>query len=92
MLTLQKLKNMEPHELFATGTTIDDPTGINISNSGQLLIWVAVRGGIHDWAIYIGLTNQSIENIRDFGDKIHDKVIIQKLVPCDDESFACYRH
>jgi hypothetical protein len=91
MLTLQNLKEMEPDTIFESGTTLDNSAGINMSNSGQRLTWVAVRGGIHDWAIYVGLANQSIEHIRSYGDKVHGKESIRKTVPCDDEAFAMYR-
>ena len=51
MLTIEKLKEM-PIGIFDSGTVSDNSIGINISDSGELLRWVAVRGGIHDWAIY----------------------------------------
>ncbi len=51
--------------------------------------WVAVRGGIHDWAIYkedpqtgVGYPN---------GSKLMDEDLIKKLVPADDEAMAMYR-
>jgi hypothetical protein len=47
MLTLQALKDMKPG-IFTSGTTTDNPDGVNMTNSGQALRWVAVRGGIHD--------------------------------------------
>lgn len=53
MLTLQELKDMDPDTIFATGTTTDDSAGINMTGSGRELRWVACRGGIWDWAIYI---------------------------------------
>ena len=91
MLTLQKLKDMVPHAIISSGLTTDDRQGINMSNSGEILRWVAVRGGIEDWAIYVGRELEENEYIRSFGDKIHDKKNIEKLVPCDDEAFAMYR-
>jgi len=92
MLTLQKLKDMKPHEIIDTGTVSDNHIGINMSNSNELLRWVAVRGGIHDWAIYIYFAFKDVEWILRAGDKVHDKENIQKLVPCDDEAFKLYRH
>jgi len=91
-LTLQNLKDMEPREIFATGTAPDDSVGINMTNSGAELRWVAVRGGIEDWAIYVGGATNTQTMLRDYGDKIHDKETIKKLVPCDDEAFKMYRH
>jgi hypothetical protein len=92
MLTVKKLMDMKPHQLFATGTTTDNSTGVNLSNSGNPLRWVAVRGGIEDWAIYVGWQWGDENHIKDFGDKIHDKDNIRKLVPCDDEALKMYRH
>ena len=53
MLSLKQLQDMPPHTVFATGTTSDDAAGINMANTGAQLRWVAKRGQIHDWAIYI---------------------------------------
>ena len=92
MLTLQILKDMKPHAVIATGVTIDNYTGINMSNSNQVLRWIAVRGGIHDWAIYVGLDTQEVDEIRSNGDKVQGEANIKKLVPCDDEAFSMYRH
>ena len=78
--------------IFAKGEIIDSPDGINMMNSGKQLKWVAVRGYIHDWAIYCHLADCSYKYIRDFGDKVHSKETIRKIVPCDDEAFKMYRH
>jgi hypothetical protein len=91
MLTLEALKDMPPHEHFATGVAIDNSSNINITNSGRLLRWVAVRGGMHDWAIYIGWFDRSEDELGRNGDKLHSKENIRKLVPCTDEAFNMYR-
>ena len=52
MLTLEFLKQLPPHTIFAYGQVLDNPLGCNMANTGKLMRWVAVRGGIHDWAIY----------------------------------------
>ena len=91
MLTLQELKDMEPG-IFATGTTTDDPAGINMTNSGAELRWVATRGGIHDWAIYIHHAYNDEVWIKANGDKVTGEANIKKLVPCDDEAFGMYRY
>lgn len=52
-LTLDKLKEMPPYTIIDHGWTIDNPNGINIDNSNHTLYWVAKRGEIHDWAIYV---------------------------------------
>ena len=92
MLTLQKLKEMKPHEVIATGLTIDNYTGINMSNSDKILRWVAKRGGIYDWAIYIHFATHDVAYVMRQGDKVCDKENIRKLVSCDDEAFKMYRY
>lgn len=92
MLTIKQLKEMKPNTIFAKGEIVDSPDGININNSGKQLRWVAVRGGIHDWAIYCHLAEKEYEWIKDWGDKVHSEQNIKKLVPCDDEAFKMYRY
>ena len=91
MLTIEKLKNMSPG-IFQSGAILDNPDGINMTNSGERLRWVAVRGGIHDWVIYCYWADATAEWIRDHGDKVHNENHIKKLVGCDDEAFNMYRH
>lgn len=92
MLTLQELKDMEPDTIFATGTIVDSPDGINLANTGKTLRWVACRGGIHDWAIYAQAESWSADEVKRLGDKVGSEANIKKLVPCDDEAFAMYRY
>ena len=92
MLILQELKDMKPFSIFASGETTDNSSGINMSNSGRTLKWVACRGGIHDWAIYVGTDSQSDEDIQDYGDKVTSEYNIKKLVPCDNDAFQMYRY
>jgi hypothetical protein len=91
MLTLQQLKDMPSHTVFAHGETVNSPEGINMSNDGRTLHWVAKRGEIHDWAIYIGIASWSDELIKTNGDKVTGADNIKKLVPCDDEAYEMYR-
>ena len=93
MLTLQRLKDMKPG-IFAQGEVVDSPKGANMANTGKMMKWVAVRGDIHDWAIYTDnpfTPQSSFEGVRDYGDKIHDRDVVQKLVPCEKEALALYR-
>jgi hypothetical protein len=93
MLTLKMLKDMPPNTVFARGEIVDSPEGINMSNTGLLLKWVAKRRQYHDWCIYclFGDTN-SFAVIERVGDKVCDKNNIKKLVPCDDEAFKMYAY
>jgi hypothetical protein len=102
MVKLDYLKQLKPDTIFARGKFVDSPEGVNLAGTGRKLRWVAVRGGIHDWAIYAeppysdpdeecngGWTDQQI---RRHGTKVHRDSNILALVPCDDEAFAMYRH
>lgn len=91
MLTLQQLKDMEPDTIFATGETKDGYDTVNMYGKGQDLKWVATRGGIYDWAIYIAPDDWDDLRIKQFGDKVHDRKSIKKLVPCTDEALEMYR-
>jgi len=92
MLTLEKLKALPPQTIFAKGEIVDSPEGINMMNSGQMLRWVAVRGGIHDWTIYCHFAEKSYEWIEHQGDKVIGERHIKKLVECDKEAFEMYRY
>jgi len=103
MLTIEKLKAMEPNTIFAHGTFSDTPEGIYVMGSGLTLTWVAVRGGIHDWAIYYGRPHivdflgttrapTSLEDIARNGDKLTVEKYIKILVPCDNKAFEMYRY
>lgn len=91
MLTLEKLKTLSPNQIFAAGKVIDSPEGINITNSGRLLKWVAVRGDIPDWAIYCHFDEKTYDYVHNYGDKVFSERNIKKLVPCKGEAFDNYR-
>lgn len=91
MLTLKMLEDMG-QGIFAQGEAEDSPNGINMTNSGKMLRWVACRGGIPDWAIYCLFADSDWEEVIRVGDKVHSKGHIRKLVPCDDEAFSKYRY
>ena len=93
MLTLKKLKEMK-QGIFAKGETVDSPEGANMANTGKTIKWVAVRGYIHDWAIYTDNPYSpqfDYEGVASLGDKVHDREVVKRLVPCDDEALAFYR-
>lgn len=91
MLTLKKLKEMEPHTIF------EFKSG---EINGRTFMWVAVRGGIHDWAIYTSINAIPTRDfwavdkkgIAAYGQKLVDEEKIRELVPCDDEAFKMYRY
>jgi hypothetical protein len=92
MLTLEQLKAMPAGTIFATGVLPDSAEGLHMTGSGQDLRWVAVRGDIHDWAIYYCPSEVlDIEFIRSRGDKVHSVENIRRAVPCNDEALKMYR-
>lgn len=91
MLTLKMLKDMPEGTIFAQGETTDDENGLNMTHSGKKLRWVAVRGDIHDWAIYCHWADRDWEWIRWHGDKVHSKDNIKRMVEADEEAMKMYR-
>jgi hypothetical protein len=91
MITLQDLKDMPKHYIFAKGELPDNPQGINIDNTGQTLRWVACRGDIYDWAIYCAPADWDWERIRTNGDKVRQIENIRNCVNVDDEAMKMYR-
>ena len=90
MITHEELKQMSSGT-FMSGEVIDSPEGINMTNSGKMLKWVARRGMIADWAIYVGWSTSSFEEIERSGDKVFGVNNIKKLVNCDEEMLKHYR-
>lgn len=90
-LTVKQLEEMEPG-IFLNGEIIDSSEGINMSNSGRMLRWVAVRGYIADWAIYCHWADKNWDWVKARGDKVYDEKNIRKLVSCTDEAFKKYRY
>ena len=90
-LTIKQLEDMPPETVFARGEIIDSPDGINMTNSGKLLRWVAKRGRIHDWAIYCHFADKEWWEIEQHGDKVLNQNHIKKLVPSTDDALSMYR-
>ena len=84
MLTVERLKEMQPG-IFDGGI-------VTLQELGGTVRWVAVRGGIHDWAIYYGNPENSIQFIKSEGMKVYEESVIKKLVICDQQAFEMYRH
>jgi len=59
MLTVEKLKDMQPWEIFASGEWVDDRTVFNVWGKWDRIQRVAVRGkGYHDRAIYYHMISE----------------------------------
>jgi len=92
MLRIEDLAKLPKHEIFASGTALDNEQGLFITNSGKELRWVAVTGEIEDWCIYCHFAYYPPEYIQRYGDKVCIKRNIKMCVPCDDEAFKRYRY
>lgn len=87
MLTIEKLKEMKPGEVFIKGEG-DFP---ELSRTDKIK-WLAKRGdGYHDWCIYYHKANMSEEYIKQYGYKVFTKSLIKGLVECDASAFGLYR-
>ena len=91
MLTVEKLDDLEPGTIFATGLARDVQGDLYMADTGSWLRWVAVVGGIHDWTIYCHFRTESEEFVKAQGDKVCCEDHIKRLVPCTDEAFRRYR-
>jgi len=86
-LTIQQLRDMKPRTIINTGTGTY-PEVVNYE-----IRWVAISGlGYYDWTIYFLESNNSVEQIIKYGDKMYIKSMIKRLVPCTDEAFSIYRY
>ena len=102
MLTVKDLEQMEPHEQFLKGILTGKLVNCSpdISDS-RLTVFVAVRGGIADWAIYTryieakDMGRWKIEDLFEdtarHGEKLWTESAIRWLVPCTDEAWKRYR-
>jgi hypothetical protein len=78
-MTFEELKAMKPDTIFASG--VDQKWGH----------WVAVRGGIHDWAIYYKKWAPNDLEVARNGDKLCDVRRAVQLVDADPEMTSWYR-
>lgn len=94
ILDLETLKSLPIGEVFAQGVATNSPEGVYMTdeNLGKKMIWVAKKGhGHNDWCIYIHWLEKGLNFVIQNGDKVTDKINIQKLVPCTDEVLDRYR-
>lgn len=92
------LEQMQPHQHIIAGSFINDDTDVNFQEFingtnvvGQRLRYVAVRGQIDDWAIYVDRENKPDKMIVDNGVKVRDHEVVEKLVNCGEGILSHYR-
>lgn len=89
-ITLKKFLAFEHRQVFAHGMSVDSPEGLHMTGSGKTLYWVAVKGAIDDWALYCGLED-NIEQLRMYGDKVHDDRNITRVISVSPAVLKLYR-
>jgi hypothetical protein len=85
MLDRKMLEDMPLGTIFADGVN-NDHVGYRDFR------WIAIRGGIADWAIYYDRTTNNMDWVRNYGAKMLNPEKIRELVPCEDEAFEMYRY
>jgi len=96
ILTIEMLDQFDPGTVMFTGVALNAPKAIYLESAPKYhnkeLLWVAKRGGINDWAIYIHWKCKGLEYVLEQGDKVMNKEYIRLLVPCTNKAFANYRY
>ena len=91
ILTYEKFREFSPGMVFAKGILPDDHTGLNMTGSGKMLKWIAVKGWAQDWCIYTHWADYDYDYVKDSGDKVLSESNIYNAVPCDEDTLNCYR-
>ena len=91
-LTANILERVEPHSIFMAGVFEDVLDGVNlVGDPGRLLKWVAVRGEIPDWALYVGPYEWSWSKVQVEGDKVLKNTAARITGVFDHELMKRYR-
>ena len=96
-LTKNDLIKMTPGEIFERGIFNDSPKGINFSGTNNDVRWLAKRGEVEDWVIYVqnphyGNLEWGYGRIENYGDKLFNPESIQKLIQASPDAMALYRY
>lgn len=89
-ITKNRFFKLMPEEIFASGESTDNAEGINISNTGKDIYWIAMKGKGKDWAVYYAW-NSGLKFIKDFGEKVRNIDVVKNLFEVDDDVLALYR-
>lgn len=91
MLTVEFLNQLEPNTIFGSGLVRDSSFRPVTGHPTRILKWVAVRGGAPDWAIYYQDSELDERTIAKRGVKLHNRGLIQDLMPCTEGALKRYR-
>ena len=92
MLNMKSFSKIDYGKVFAKGEIIDNDEGLCFDRSGKMLKWVAVKGYADDWCVYAHLADNTFDFVKSYGNKVTVKENIQKVVPCEEDVFECYRY
>ena len=92
MLNMKSFSKIDYGKVFAKGEIIDNDEGLCFDRSGKMLKWVAVKGYADDWCVYAHLADNTFDFVKSYGNKVTMKENIQKVVPCEEDVFECYRY
>ena len=90
-LTAERLASFPNCAAFCVGTTVDSPDGVNMMNTGKPLKFVAVKGDIEDWAIYVHWDYHDDIYVKAQGDKVTDLEAVKRVLTCSDSALRLYR-
>lgn len=90
-ITDEQFEKVPNGQIFAMGMTTDDPDGLYMTGSGNILKWVAKKGWANDWAIYCHWAHHSWEFILEQGDKVHGRDNIKRVLDISDNLLGRYR-
>lgn len=92
-ITKEMLKG-EGKRMIGAGITTDKQVNYyGWGNPKKPLQIVVVKGYINDWAIYVESMEEDMtyDQVRDCGNKIHNRETIKLLIDCDEEVLKRYR-
>jgi hypothetical protein len=87
MVTKKLLQSLEPRTIFASGICFGPK-----NTSDKIIKWVAIRGGIEDWAMYYCEYVKDMHDIyvAGYGEKMYLSEV-KNIMLADEEGYNLYR-
>lgn len=93
MVTVELLKSISVGTIFRTGISFSSDLVASYGDQGSGYVkWVAVRGIVEDWAIYVGPAYWDDDKVKNSGNKIYRQATIEDLVLAEKEAYRLYRY
>ncbi|MFW6026558.1 MAG: hypothetical protein ACOCRX_09465 [Candidatus Woesearchaeota archaeon] len=92
-ITKEDYDNTEKGEVMAATLVVDGPEGINVSNPGNFLKLIVVKGYGDDWTAYIENHYEAMGmlDVLRRGDKVFPEQL-RKVIDIDEELFEKFRY